>query len=97
MITDMNESELWPHLTAVFRQVFDDDELTIGPGTTAKDIESWDSLSNIRLVVAVEKRFGVRFNIGEVAALQNVGQLLQLIKKRLGAADSTQTGKEIQV
>lgn len=78
----MNESVLWADLTDVFRLVFDDEELVIGPKTTAKDIEAWDSLSHVQLVVAVEKRFGVRFNLGEVVALENVGQMMDVIKGR---------------
>ena len=78
----MDESQLWVSLTDVFRRVFDDDELVIGPKTNAKDIEAWDSLSHVQLVVAVEKRFGIRFNLGEVVALANVGQMAELIKAR---------------
>ena len=79
----MNEEEIWSQLTAVFRDVFDDDEVVIGPETTAEDIDEWDSLSNIQLLVAIEKTFsGVKFNTGEVASLRNVGEMVDLIKQR---------------
>ena len=79
----MDESELWTNLINVFRLVFDEEDLVIGPTTSAKDIESWDSLSHVQLVVAIEKRFGIRFNLGEVVALENVGQMVNLIKSRI--------------
>jgi len=80
----MSEAEIWDQLTAVFRDVFADDEIEIGPETTAEDIEDWDSLSNIQLIVAIEKAFaGVKFNTGEVAGLRNVGEMVGIIQQRL--------------
>ena len=69
-------------LNQVFRDVFDDDELNITRQTTAKDVEGWDSLMHVTLVVNVEKAFKVKFSSSEVAALQNVGELLDLINVR---------------
>jgi acyl carrier protein len=66
-------------LTEVFRDVFDDDSLSITPQTTAKDIENWDSLMHVTLIVKVEKVFQVRFSSSDVAGLQNVGELVNLI------------------
>jgi acyl carrier protein len=68
-------------LNEVFREVFFDDELEISPATTARDIEGWDSLMHVTLIVNVEKAFGVKFSSAEVAALKNVGELLDLIEK----------------
>jgi acyl carrier protein len=67
-------------LNQVFQQVFDDDELQVTPQTTAKDVEGWDSLMHVTLIVNVEKAFDVKFSSSEVAALQNVGELLKLIE-----------------
>ena len=79
----MNDADIWQRLTAVFRDVFDDDTIVIAPETTAKDIEGWDSLANIELLVAIEKRFSrVKFNTGEVANLRNVGELVAAIKRK---------------
>ena len=79
----MNEDTIWDRLTSVFRDVFDDDSIVIGPETTARDIEGWDSLSNIELLVAIEKSFSkVKFNTGEVASLRNVGELVAAIKRK---------------
>lgn len=76
--------DTWPKLTAVFHDVFEDDEIEIGPDTTAQDIEDWDSLMHVSLVVAVEKRFSVRFSSGDVAGLKNVGELVELIERHGG-------------
>jgi acyl carrier protein len=69
-------------LNQVFRDVFDDDELNITRQTTAKDVEGWDSLMHVTLVVNVEKAFKVKFSSSEVAALQNTRELLDLINAR---------------
>ncbi len=79
-------SDSMARLNQVFQQVFDDDELQIGPQTSAKDIEGWDSLMHVTLMVNVERAFGVKFTSSEVAALQNVGDLLTLIDARSRAA-----------
>ena len=66
-------------LAQVFRQVFDDEELEVSPTTTAADIEGWDSLMHVRLVLSVEKAFQMRFSSSEVAVLKRVGDLVGLI------------------
>lgn len=75
----MTETEIRAKLTEIFRDVFDDKTLEINPQTTAADVEHWDSLSHVSMIVAVEKAFGVRFTTGQVQALKNVGDLLALI------------------
>lgn len=69
-------------LTAVFRDVFDDDELAVFPEMTARDVDEWDSLMHITLVLAVEKEFGVKLNAAEVGKLENVGQMVELLARR---------------
>jgi len=69
-------------LTAVFRDAFDDDRITLHDHTTADDIEEWDSLSHISLVLSVEKEFGLRLSAAEVGALGNVGEMIDLIVAR---------------
>ncbi len=69
-------------LAGVFRDVFDDDELVLSRQTTAADIEGWDSLMHVTLMVNVEKAFGMRFTSSQVAAMKNVGELVDLINKR---------------
>ena len=69
-------------LQDIFREVFDDDELTVSPETTAKDIEDWDSLMQIQLIVAAERSFGVKFTTQEMSSLKNVGDFVALIEKK---------------
>ena len=63
----------------VFRDVFDDEDLQVTPETTAEDVAGWDSLMHVRLILAIEKAFGVRFSSSEVGSLKNVGDLLRLV------------------
>jgi acyl carrier protein len=74
--------ERMERLNKVFREVFDDDELEITRQTTAEDVEGWNSLMHVTLIVNVEKEFGVKFLSSEVASLQNVGELIDLINAR---------------
>lgn len=69
-------------LQDVFRNIFDDDALTIMRETTAQDIEAWDSVQNVTLMLEVESVFGVRFSTSEMAYLKNVGDLVDLIEKK---------------
>jgi acyl carrier protein len=78
----METNEIVARLTLIFRDVFDDDALVVSEGMTAADVPTWDSLSNINMIIAVEKAFGVKFSIKDVRALKNVGELLALIKKK---------------
>ena len=78
-------SDTLTRLNEVFRQVFDDEELEITPETSAKDIDGWDSLMHVTLIVNVEKAFGVKFSSTEVAAMKNVGDLIRLIESRAPA------------
>ena len=70
-------------LQEIFRDVFDDDELELTTETTANDIEDWDSFAQIQLVVAIEKHFNIHFQVDEVGSLKNVGEMIQLIDKRV--------------
>jgi acyl carrier protein len=69
-------------LNRVFCDVFDDGGIEIFDTMTAADLEEWDSLSHITLVLAVEKEFGLRLNAAEVGQLANVGEMIQLLLKR---------------
>jgi acyl carrier protein len=82
----LTEDEIWTRLNEIFREAFEDDELQLNPETTANDIEDWDSLSNIEILVTIEKDFGIRFNTGEVAGLKNVGEMVALITERSRSA-----------
>jgi acyl carrier protein len=70
-------------LNPIFRQVFEDDDIIVNRETTADDIDAWDSLSHINLVMAIEMEFKIRFALGELQSLKNVGHLADLIDKKL--------------
>lgn len=78
----MTKDEIYERLTAVFRDVFDDETLTIGDSTTADDIKDWDSIEHITLIGAVEDEFGIRFRMGEVSGMKNVGEMVRIIMER---------------
>jgi acyl carrier protein len=75
-------SETLEQLNEVFQEVFEDDDLQVQSQTSAKDIDDWDSLMHVNLVLAVESRFDVRFTSTEVAGLKDVGELLELVEKK---------------
>ena len=68
---------------AILRDVFDLPQLVVTPSLTAQDVEEWDSIAHIRVVVAIEQEFKVKFALGELQSLQNVGDMLRLIEKKL--------------
>jgi acyl carrier protein len=70
-------------LNPIFREVFDDTAITLQHGTTADDIEAWDSLTHMNLVIALELAFKIKFALGELQQLKNVGDMLDLINKKL--------------
>ena len=75
----MSREEIYEQLNGVFRDVFDDEDITVNDTTTADDIEDWDSLEHINLIVAVEKKFNIKFNMGEVNKFKNVGEMVDAI------------------
>ncbi len=70
-------------ITPVFREVFDDDSINLTRGTTADDVEEWDSLTHMNLVIALELKFKIKFALGELQTLKNVGEMLDLINRKL--------------
>ena len=85
----MTREDVYEKLNEIFRDVFDDEDITVNDATTADDIEDWDSLEHINLVVAVEKCFGIKFTMGEVTGMKNVGEMADII---LGRAALTGNG-----
>ena len=78
----MTREEIFQKLDEVFQDVFDDDEIRVNEETTANDIEDWDSLEHINLVVAVEKCFDIKFRMGEGTSMKNVGEMVDIIMER---------------
>ena len=75
---------IYEKLTAIFREVFDDPEIEIKPESTADDIEEWDSLTHMNLILMIELKFDFEFNQREVMGFQNVGDMAACIQKKLG-------------
>lgn len=83
----MDRNDIIDRIRLIMSDVFDVDleagEIT--EATTAKDIEEWDSLSHIRLVVSVERKFGVKFSNSEIESLKTVGDLVSLLQAKTSA------------
>ena len=77
-----NANDVLKRLNEVFRDVFDDDDIVVTPKTTADDIEDWDSIEHITLIGAVEDEFKMKFKMGEVSGMNNVGDMLKIIMAR---------------
>ncbi|MBP3274029.1 MAG: acyl carrier protein, partial [Butyrivibrio sp.] len=79
----MTREEVFEKINEVFRDVFEDDDITVVDETTADDIEDWDSLEHINLVNAIEQEFGIKFTMGEIVSMKNVGEMADLIIAKL--------------
>jgi acyl carrier protein len=79
---EMNEPLIYARLAEIFQNVFDEDSIQLTPELSAKDVDGWDSLTHIRLILTVEKAFKVKFSTSEIGKLENVGDLVALIKAR---------------
>lgn len=75
----MSREEVFAKLNEVFREVFDDESITVTDATTADDIEEWDSFEHINLLAAVEQEFGMKFSMGQVVSMKNVGEMADII------------------
>lgn len=80
----MDKTAIFEAVQEIFRDNFDDEELEITRETCADDIEDWDSLEQINLLTAMEKKFSVKFKLEDVRGLKNVGDLLDLIERLVG-------------
>jgi acyl carrier protein len=72
-------------LNRVFRDVLENDSIELAPNTTAADIEEWDSLSHVQIILAVEQEFKLRLNAGDLSGLENVGAFMALLERKLAA------------
>jgi acyl carrier protein len=78
-----SHAEILRDVTEIMQDVFDADDLEISAETSAEDVEEWDSLSHIRLIVAIERKFKFKFNNSEIEGLKNVGDLVNVIATKL--------------
>ncbi len=79
----MDRDEILRDLNEVFRDVFDDESITVDEETTAEDVDGWDSLEHINLIAAVEQEFGVKFSMGQVVSMKNVGEMMDIIEAQV--------------
>jgi acyl carrier protein len=83
----MERGEAYEKLTEIFRNVFDNENITISDETPVGDIEDWDSFEHINLIAAIEREFGIRFTMGEIQSLENVGGMVDVILRQLSQKD----------
>lgn len=79
----MTREQVFETLNEVFQDVFDDTDIEVNESTTSDDIEDWDSLEHINLIASVEQEFGVKFNMGQVNTMKNVGEMVDIILSQL--------------
>jgi acyl carrier protein len=77
----LSTDNVYERLNKLFRDVLDDDGLVLRQDTVAKDVEGWDSMANVQLMLGVEREFGVHLSAGQMQALRNVGDLVSVIVK----------------
>jgi acyl carrier protein len=79
----MENADLLKQLNEIFIDTLDDDDIVLTYETTAKDVDDWDSLNHVQLVVAIEKKFKIRFTATEIQSWKNVGEMIITIQQRI--------------
>ena len=79
----MSRDEIFEEINIIFREVFDDESLSVNPESKADDIDAWDSLMHIRLIIAHEMKLNIKFSTQEITELNNVGDFAELIESKL--------------
>lgn len=77
--------DLLPEIQDIFRDVFDNEDLTVTRASNAASVEDWDSLAHVNLITAVEKTYKIRFALGELQELKNVGDMIDLVQRKIAA------------
>jgi acyl carrier protein len=78
----MDEAGIYARLAEIFEDVFEDDSIQLTPQLAAKDVDGWDSLTHIRLILTIERALKIKFSTSEIGKLENVGDLVALIQAR---------------
>ena len=81
----MSREEIYDGVNSVFRDLFDDEDILVTDSTTAADIEDWDSLEHINLIVGIEDKFNVKFSMGETISMKNVGDMVDILMARINS------------
>ena len=82
-IRKLNTSNILEKLQPIFQDIFEDDELLITAESNAATVEDWDSLAHITLIFAIEQEFEIKFALGELEAMKNVGDMVELMQTKL--------------
>lgn len=78
----MDRQELLKQVQEIFRDILDDEEIVLEDSTTAEDVEGWDSLTHIQLIVAIEKQLKIKFTSKEILSWRNIGEMLDSIASK---------------
>jgi len=81
----MTNDEILAELQEIFRDILDQPDLVLTPESNANNVEDWDSLAHINLVTSIEKKYKIKFALGELQELKNVGDMIDLIQVKLAA------------
>ncbi len=81
----MERQEIKEKMNTIFCDVFDDESIKIFNGMTAEDIEEWDSLNHITLIINIEKEFDLKLNLGEVEKLEDIGGMVELLFEKINS------------
>jgi acyl carrier protein len=84
----MDEAAIYDRLTEIIRDLFDDDSIAVTPDLTANEVDGWDSLTHVRLMLTIEKAFKVKFTTSEIGNMETVGDLVKVIKQRIQTGTS---------
>jgi len=79
----MNQTEILQQVETIFKDVLDEENLTLTEATTANDVEGWDSLTHVQLIVAIEKHFKIKFSSKEILSWKNVGEMVDAIGSKI--------------
>jgi acyl carrier protein len=79
----MDEPQIYQRLTEIFQEIFDEDSIEVTPKLSADDVDGWDSLTHIRLILTIEKVFKIKFSTSQIGKLENVGDLVALIQGKV--------------
>jgi acyl carrier protein len=77
------QEQILEQVARIVADTLGSDTVTLTPDTTAADVEGWDSLANVQIIVAIEKHYRIRFRTGEIASIRNVGELVARIERRI--------------
>jgi acyl carrier protein len=78
----MDEQEIYARLNKIFKEIFDEDSIAVTPELSAANVDGWDSLTHIRLILTIERAFMIKFSTSEIGKLRNVGDLVAIIAAR---------------